>query len=145
MRGGWQAVARRYVAGCGSVDSDGKPRQKRTDRVAGGAGADRASDGFDDACGFMAENDRYLGGIGAFDEVKVRVTDTCGRSSDQHLIGAGLADLDVFNAQRFSDFTQDCGFHGVFPFGLCLWSFVIIPLSVMAHNSGDPAAARQPL
>jgi hypothetical protein len=43
--------------------------------------------------------------------MKVRVTASGGGGSDQHLMRAGLADLDVLDHQRLANFTEYGGFH----------------------------------
>jgi hypothetical protein len=92
-------------------------REAGDDMVAGRTGAHFAANLLDDAGRLVTEHYGHLGRIGTFNEVQVGVTDTSRSGSDQYLIGAGLADLDVFDAERFSDFTQDCRFHGVILFG----------------------------
>jgi hypothetical protein len=43
------------------------------------------------------------------------VAEAGGGGADQHLVRAGLVDLDVFDLKRLADFAQDCGLHGFPP------------------------------
>ena len=89
-------------------------REAGDDVIARLAGAHFAADLLDDAGALMAEHDRDLRRIRAFDEVEIRVAHTGGDGADQHLVGAGFVDLNVFDGERLANFAQDGGFHDAF-------------------------------
>jgi hypothetical protein len=83
------------------------------------ADLDRAhfrTDLLDDASALVAEDDGQLRGIGAFDEVEVRMADPGGDRAHQDLVRAGLGDLDILDLEGFAHLAQNSGFHdGVLP------------------------------
>ena len=61
----------------------------------------------------MAGHGRQRMGIGAFDEVQVRMAQAAGGSADQHFVRTGLADLQLFDLERLVRGDEDGGFHGI--------------------------------
>src|SRR6185437_10514346 len=100
------------------------------------AGAHLAADLLDDAGGFVAQHHRHLRRIGAFDEVQVGMAHARRDGADEDLVRAGLVDLDLFDRERFSDFTQDGGFHGV----SLRWFWVTLALQLALSSPGRAGA-----
>ena len=63
----------------------------------------------------VPEDDRHPRGVGALDEVQVGVTHPGGGGAEQHLAGARLGNLYVFDLQGLSKFAQDRGSHDDLP------------------------------
>src|SRR2546423_14184392 len=60
----------------------------------------------------MAQHGRGRIGILALDEVQIAMAHAGRRGGDQHLMGAWLVDLDLFDDQRGRDALQDGCLHG---------------------------------
>ena len=85
--------------------------QAGDDVVAGLDVANRGTDLLDDPRRLVAEDAGHGAGIGAVEEVHVRVTDASRRRADQHLPRAGLVDLDLFDIHPGIHGAEDGCFH----------------------------------
>ena len=81
-----------FVAGP-ALTADGPPVED--DEVAGSHLADSGADGFDDAGGFVAEQERVVVVDAALAIVQVRMADPTGLDGDDRLAGTGIRDHDV--------------------------------------------------
>ena len=73
--------------------------------------ANLVADFLDDAGGLVTEDGRAGHGVLALHEVEVGVADAGGAGADEHLVGAGLVDVDIFDDEGLVDPVHDCGLH----------------------------------
>jgi hypothetical protein len=83
--------------------------ERQQDLVAGGDRGDRGADGLDHAGTLVAEDAGQREGQGADRDAEVGVAETGGDDADDHLVGAGLVQLDVGQRERGAGGLDDRG------------------------------------
>src|SRR5690606_6591242 len=94
------ADAARHMAGQAMFAMAAKGRKTWDDMIAGLHGMNLRADLLDDARRLVPENRGQWVGIGALDEMQVRMADARRHCADQHLTRSRLVDLNILNDER---------------------------------------------